>query len=135
MPFSFAATTSAYTSSCGVFLQLTTELREIPIAAMETLPEPYRVVFKVRELAEASTADTAAHLGVTEQCVESRLMRARRLLQKQISRVAPANARPTIAARSIRRSGVDAKLGESGLKHDVTSGANSPYVAIRALRA
>jgi RNA polymerase sigma-70 factor, ECF subfamily len=111
------------------------ELREILIGAMDTLPEPYRAVFTVRELAETSTADTAAHLGVTEQCVKSRMLRARRLLQKQISRAAPAYARPTIAARSIRQSAVDAKLGESGLKHDVTSGANSPYVAIRALRA
>lgn len=111
------------------------ELREILIAAMDSLPEPYRVVITVRELAEKSTADTAAHLGVTEQCVKSRMLRARRLLQKQISRSAPAYARHAIAARSIRRTGVDAKLGESGLKHDVTSGANSPYLAIRALRA
>jgi RNA polymerase sigma-70 factor (ECF subfamily) len=111
------------------------ELREILIAAMDSLPEPYRVVFTVREIGEKSTADAAAHLGVTEQCVKSRMLRARRLLQKQISRTAPAYARPTIAARSIRLSGVDAKLGKSGLKHDVTSGASSPYVAIRALRA
>ena len=71
------------------------ELREILIAAMDSLPEPYRVVFKVRELAEASTADAAARLGVTEQCVKSRMLRARRLLQKQISRVAPVYARAT----------------------------------------
>jgi RNA polymerase sigma-70 factor (ECF subfamily) len=111
------------------------ELREILMAAMDSLPEAYRVVFTVRELAEKSTADTAAHLGVTEQRVKSRMLRARRLLQKQISRTAPAHARPTIAARSIRRTGVDATLGEFGLKHDVTSGAKSRYVAIRALRA
>ena len=113
------------------------ELREILIAAMDTLPEPYRVVFTVRELAETSTADTAAHLGVTEQCVKSRMLHARRLLQKQISHVAPAYATTVPQSprqRSIRRSGVDAKLGESGLKHDVTSGTNSPYLAIRALR-
>jgi hypothetical protein len=103
---------------------------------MDTLPEPYRVVSTVRKLAETSTADTAARLGLTEQCVKSRLMRARRLLQKQISHLAPPTTVPqSPRQRSIRRSGVDAKLGESGLKHDVTSGANSPYVAIRALRA
>lgn len=114
------------------------EMREILIAAMDTLPERYRAVFTVRELAEASTADTAAALGVTEQCVKSRMLRARRLLQKQISHIAPAYATKIPQSprqRSIRRSGVDAKLGESGLKHDVTSGANSPYLAIRALRA
>jgi RNA polymerase sigma-70 factor (ECF subfamily) len=74
------------------------ELREILIAAMDTLPEPYRVVFTVRELAETSTADTAAHLGVTEQCVKSRMLRARRLLQKQISRAAPAYTKLNNAA-------------------------------------
>jgi RNA polymerase sigma-70 factor (ECF subfamily) len=114
------------------------ELREILIAAMDSLPEPNRVVFTVRELAETSTADTAAHLGVTEQCVKSRMLRARRLLQKHISQIAPSYATMVPQSprqSSIRRSGVDAKLGESGLKHDVTSGANSPYVAIRALRA
>ena len=114
------------------------ELREILIAAMDTLPEPYRVVFTVRKLAEKSTADTAAHLGVTEQCVKSRMLRARKLLQKHISQIAPSYATMVPQSprqRSIRRSCVDAKLGESGLKHDVTSGANSPYVAIRALRA
>jgi RNA polymerase sigma-70 factor (ECF subfamily) len=116
-------------------LAIQQELREILMAAMDTLPEPYRAVFAVRELAEASTAEAAARLGVTEQCVKTRLLRARRLLQKQILRIAPAYASPTIAAGTIHRSNVDAKLGESGLKHDVTRGANSPYSAIRALRA
>jgi RNA polymerase sigma-70 factor, ECF subfamily len=66
------------------------ELRQILEAAVDSLPEPYRVVFAVREIAEASTAEAAAHLGITEQCVKSRMLRARRMLQKKISRVAPA---------------------------------------------
>jgi len=73
------------------------ELREILIAAMDALPEPCRVVFTVRELAETSTADTAAHLGITEQCVKSGMLRARMLLQKQISREASAYTRPNNA--------------------------------------
>jgi len=73
------------------------ELREILIAAMDSLPEPYRVVFTVRELAETSAADTAAYLGVTERSVKSRMLRARKLLQKQISRKAPAYTRPNNA--------------------------------------
>jgi RNA polymerase sigma-70 factor (ECF subfamily) len=66
------------------------ELRIILESAVDSLPERYRVVFTVREMGEASTAEAAAHLGITEQCVKSRLLRARRMLQKRISRVAPA---------------------------------------------
>jgi RNA polymerase sigma-70 factor (ECF subfamily) len=66
------------------------ELRQTLEAAVESLPEPYRVVFAVREIGEASTAEAAASLGITEQCVKSRMLRARRMLQKKISSVAPA---------------------------------------------
>jgi RNA polymerase sigma-70 factor (ECF subfamily) len=66
------------------------ELRIILESAVDSLPERYRVVFTVREIGEASTAEAAAHLGITEQCVKSRMLRARRMLQKRISRVAPA---------------------------------------------
>jgi len=70
------------------------ELRGILRAAMDSLPESYRLVFSVRELEEASTAAAAAHLGVTKQCVKSRMLRARRLLQKRINRLAPAYTKP-----------------------------------------
>jgi len=66
------------------------ELRATLEAAVDSLPERYRIVFTVREIGEVSTAETAAHLGITEQCVKSRMLRARRMLQKKISHVAPA---------------------------------------------
>ena len=68
------------------------ELRAILAAAVDSLPERYRIVFAVREMEEASTAEAAAHLGITEQCVKSRMLRARRMLQKKISRVALAGS-------------------------------------------
>jgi RNA polymerase sigma-70 factor, ECF subfamily len=68
------------------------ELRQILEAAVDSLPEPYRVVFAVREIGEASTAEAAAHLGITEQCVKSRMLRARLMLQKKIASVAPAGS-------------------------------------------
>jgi RNA polymerase sigma-70 factor (ECF subfamily) len=71
------------------------ELRAILETAVDSLPDLYRVVFTVRELGEASTAEAAAHLGITEQCVKSRMLRARRLLQKKISRVAPTWSYPS----------------------------------------
>jgi RNA polymerase sigma-70 factor (ECF subfamily) len=66
------------------------ELRGILEAAVDSLPELYRVVFTIRAIGEASTAEAAARLGITEQCVKTRMLRARRLLQKNVSRVAPA---------------------------------------------
>lgn len=78
------------------------DLHEILIAATDSLPEPYRVVFTVRELPEASTADAVARLGVTEQCVKSRMLRARLLLQKQISRLAPVPSPPALRISGLR---------------------------------
>ena len=71
------------------------ELRAILESAVDSLPELYRVVFTVREIGEASTAEAAACLGITEQCVKSRMLRARRMLQKKISRAAPAWSCPS----------------------------------------
>lgn len=71
------------------------ELRAILEAAVDSLPDRYRIVFTVREIGEASTAEAAAHLGITEQCVKSRMLRARRMLQKKISHVAPAWSYPS----------------------------------------
>jgi len=68
------------------------ELRQLLEAAVDSLPEPYRVVFAVREIGEASTAEAAAHLGITVQCVKSRMLRARLMLQKKIAGVAPAGS-------------------------------------------
>src|ERR1700675_43759 len=65
------------------------ELRATLEEAVDSLPERYRIVFTVREIGEVSTAETAAHLGITEQCVKSRMLRARRMLQKKISHGPP----------------------------------------------
>ncbi len=50
---------------------------------LRTLPETYRAVFVTRELDEMSTAETASLLGVTDQCVKTRLNRARALLRRK----------------------------------------------------
>jgi RNA polymerase sigma-70 factor (ECF subfamily) len=71
------------------------ELRQILEAAVDSLPERYRVVFAVREMGEASTAEATASLGITEQCVKSRMLRAQQMLQKKIAGVAPAWSHPS----------------------------------------
>jgi RNA polymerase sigma-70 factor (ECF subfamily) len=71
------------------------ELRGILEAAVDSLPELYRVVFTICAIGEASTAEAAARLGITEQCVKTRMLRARRLLQKKVLRAGPAWSFPS----------------------------------------
>jgi RNA polymerase sigma-70 factor, ECF subfamily len=49
--------------------------------AIDALPEPYRVVFVMREVEDYSTIETAECLGVTEEVVKVRLHRAKHKLR------------------------------------------------------
>ena len=55
---------------------------------VRALPEAYRVVFRLREMDEHTTAEAAVVLGITEECVKTRLHRARELLRKRLRRTA-----------------------------------------------
>jgi RNA polymerase sigma-70 factor (ECF subfamily) len=50
-------------------------------AAIDRLPETYRVVVRFRDLDGLDTAQTAARLGTTAEVVKTRLHRARRALR------------------------------------------------------
>lgn len=52
--------------------------------AIETLSEPYRVVFVMRSVEEYSTEETAKMLGIRPETVKTRLHRARRQLRKAL---------------------------------------------------
>jgi RNA polymerase sigma-70 factor (ECF subfamily) len=52
--------------------------------SIASLPQSYRTVISLRLIGEMPTADTAAHLGISEQSVKTRLFRARRLLQRKM---------------------------------------------------
>jgi RNA polymerase sigma-70 factor (ECF subfamily) len=54
--------------------------------SMRALPEGYRRVFEMREIEEVSTADAARSLGLSEECVKTRLHRARALLRRRIDK-------------------------------------------------
>ncbi|HWQ55905.1 MAG TPA: sigma-70 family RNA polymerase sigma factor [Bryobacteraceae bacterium] len=54
--------------------------------SVRSLPDHYRTVFTLREIDEMSTAEAACSLGITEECVKTRLHRARELLQKRLAR-------------------------------------------------
>lgn len=58
------------------------EVRELLGKAMESLPETYREVFVLRDVEEMNIAETAVALGINEQLVKTRLLRARLMMQK-----------------------------------------------------
>jgi RNA polymerase sigma-70 factor (ECF subfamily) len=62
------------------------ELKVVLESLIGQLPEPFRLVFVMREVEGLSTAETAACLEINEDTVKTRLHRARRLLQEQLDR-------------------------------------------------
>jgi RNA polymerase sigma-70 factor (ECF subfamily) len=61
-----------------------TEVERAFERAIESLPEAYRMVFRLRAIDEASTAETADRLSISDQCVKTRLQRARALLRRKL---------------------------------------------------
>jgi RNA polymerase sigma-70 factor, ECF subfamily len=59
------------------------ELSNALRAALQQVPEKFRIVIDLREFRGMSIAETARHLSLTEACIKTRLNRARHLLRKQ----------------------------------------------------
>ena len=62
------------------------ELKVVLESLIEQLPEPFRVVFVMREVEGLSTMETAACLEINEDTVKTRLHRAKRLLRDRLDR-------------------------------------------------
>jgi RNA polymerase sigma-70 factor, ECF subfamily len=60
------------------------EIRKLLERAMDALPEPFRLVFIMRDVEEMSIEETASHLGIRPETVKTRLHRARRLLRRSL---------------------------------------------------
>lgn len=60
------------------------EIRRLLEAAVDGLPESFRIVFVMRDIEEMSIEETALHLGLRPQTVSTRLHRARRLLREAL---------------------------------------------------
>jgi len=60
------------------------ELRALIEAAIDALGDGYREVFMLRQVQGLSTAETADVLGVSEDVVKTRLMRARQSMQRSL---------------------------------------------------
>ena len=52
--------------------------------AIESLPDIYRIVFRLREIDEMSVAQAARRLGITVACVKTRLHRAKAILRTKV---------------------------------------------------
>jgi RNA polymerase sigma-70 factor (ECF subfamily) len=62
------------------------ELKAVLESLVDNLPDPFRVVFVMREVEGLTTAETAASLSINEDTVKTRLHRAKRLLLDQLDR-------------------------------------------------
>jgi len=60
------------------------QIRRILERAVDALPEPFRLVFILREVEELSAEETASHLGLKVETVKTRLHRARRRLREAL---------------------------------------------------
>ena len=59
-------------------------MRRILEEAVDELPDPFRVVFVMRDVEGLNVAETASHLSIKAETVKTRLFRARRLLRSAI---------------------------------------------------
>ena len=57
------------------------QIRRLVERAIDDLPEPFRIVFVMREIEECSVEETAFSLDIRSETVKTRLHRARRLLR------------------------------------------------------
>lgn len=57
------------------------QIRRLIEHAIDDLPEPFRIVFVMREIEECTVEETASTLDLREETVKTRLHRARRLLR------------------------------------------------------
>jgi RNA polymerase sigma-70 factor (ECF subfamily) len=62
-----------------------TELRRVPDAALKSLSETLRSVFVLRDVNGLSMAHTAEGLGLSDEAVKSRLLRARLALRERLA--------------------------------------------------
>ena len=81
------------------------EIRRLIERAIDRLPDPFRVVFVLRDVEELSVEATASHLGLRPETVKTRLHRARRLLRQSLDETlstALSDAFPFAGARCAR---------------------------------
>ena len=92
------------------------QLGKLILAAVDALPHPQRTVFVLREVCDFDSAETAAQLGLTVQCVKTRLYRAKSLLRKRLRR-------DLSDIRHVRKAALSGKNSGEGLAASCACGA------------
>lgn len=65
------------------------ETREMIEHAVDQLPEPYRIVYMLREIEDMDLEEIAECLGITYSNVKVRLYRAKSMLKKELNQLSP----------------------------------------------
>jgi RNA polymerase sigma-70 factor (ECF subfamily) len=95
------------------------EIQKILEASIDALPEPFRVVFVMRDVEEMRIEETADFLGIRPETVKTRLHRARRLLRASLDERLASTLKDTFpfAGRRCERitEAVLARLAANGL--------------------
>lgn len=81
------------------------QIRKLLEKAVDALPEPFRIVFVMREVEGCSVEETAQMLGLKPETVKTRLHRARRLLRVSLAdslAMVVGDAFPFLGARCAR---------------------------------
>jgi RNA polymerase sigma-70 factor, ECF subfamily len=78
------------------------ELSALLESSVQRLPEPYRIVFMLREVEEATTQEVAEILDISEENVKTRLHRARAYLRKYLFRKIGAHGKEAFAFHAVR---------------------------------
>lgn len=60
------------------------EMKSLLLAVIADLPEPYRVVYEMRDMRDVSGDEVARKLGISSAAMKSRLHRARALVRHQL---------------------------------------------------
>jgi RNA polymerase sigma-70 factor (ECF subfamily) len=88
------------------------EIRRVLERAVDQLPDPFRLVFILRDVEEMSIEETAAQLGVRPETVKTRLHRARRLLRQALDERLASALTDAFPFDGARCAGVTAKVLE-----------------------
>ena len=82
-----------------------TQVQHVLARALDELPEPFRIVFLLREVEGLSVEETAETLSIKPETVKTRLFRARRLMRREIEKTVSTNFKelfPFAGARCAR---------------------------------
>jgi RNA polymerase sigma-70 factor (ECF subfamily) len=78
------------------------EIRRLLELAIDKLPEPFRLVFVMRDVEDLSIEETATLLGIRPETVKTRLHRARRMLRETLDQRLAASLKGTFPFAGVR---------------------------------